>query len=369
MLEKLQRCMLHVAFDSDPICRAATITGTAARLGTAAHRVLEAIANGAVAIDADWNSVFEVLWQHEVHRQEQQALSTPHERHLGPARSWPYYGMQRAKLKRLAYNLWTRQQHRRQARPDRSLQAYPFTERHYEAFGGRLVGTADVVRTEQGDLLIEDYKTGAVTEVDAVTGELVARASYVQQLLLYAAMHHNTTGTWPVRGRLIPLDGEPVDIQIDSQQATERVILALNSLESYNKRLAGGTTVDALASPDPMTCRWCPYHGMCNPLWGYITETWNWERQSVECIVLTAISKPNNVVIADVQVLRGSVAPGVYRLDALHGLYSQRVLQEVGHIIRLSQLEVHDHHLRTTPSSILWLEPFGVDWVQAFPHE
>ena len=74
---------------------------------------------------------------------------------------------------------------------------------NYQAFDGQLRGCADVVfESAQGVELI-DYKTGKIFDEDE-DGNCTVKEKYWQQLHLYAAMHQDCTGTWPVKGHLVP---------------------------------------------------------------------------------------------------------------------------------------------------------------------
>lgn len=347
---KLRACPLRAAFDTDPDLRSTTITGPAARLGIVCHHILEAIGQGAIPVDADWDQAFSTLWEREIAAQERSVAETPHDRHLGRARFWPQYGIRRARVKRLAFHSWNA----RRGRPGfaREENARTFTERRYVAFDGKMVGIVDVVRAEGGEVIIEDYKTGAITEVDEATGTTVPRDDYIQQVLLYAAMHHDTTGQWPLRGRLIPLEGDPIDIHIDPEQASRAADDVLDALKAYNESVDQWTAPEELARPASGTCLQCHYKGMCDAIWCHVDDTWAWRRHAVEGIIIEAEQRLGGTIVVEIQVERGSVPPGRYILHASNASQCLQILAHLhGRLTRITELDLNGGKLIATAIS------------------
>jgi len=66
-----------------------------------------------------------------------------------------------------------------------------------------------------------DYKTGSIYENLSETGMQILRTPYRKQLLLYAAMHHWETETWPIAGHVIGLANEQETVHIAPVEAEQ----------------------------------------------------------------------------------------------------------------------------------------------------
>lgn len=316
MAARLQRCALEAIYSSNTSTGLPAISGPAARIGTACHRVLEAIANGDIPATANWETAFQDLWASILRVQEHEALNSPYERHVGPAGRWRNVGIQRARLKRLAYQLWNAQQ---------EYDVTPSAERRYEAFHGHLVGIADVVRETPAGIVIEDYKTGTIRDVDEETGTTTIRASYRQQMLLYAAMHHDVHGVWPIRGRLIPLEGDPVDVPIAPDEASQLVSDILQRAEKANTLLTQGIPLEQIGQPSPDTCRYCVYQAPCPAFWAAVDHTWAWEIHAIEGDILRTDSRADGTVVATIQAVGGSLLPSTIIVLAKAGFVADQL--------------------------------------------
>lgn len=354
MAARLQVCPLQVACDRDKLIQSMLVKGTSARLGTICHRVLEAVGKHAIQPTADWDAAFEKLWGQEVARMEAEVEQSARDCHLGSPERWPYYAMRRAWLKHTAQDIWSRQGEGMVVKraPERGI-VVAF-ERRYTAFEGRMRGTADVVRQIDGELVIEDYKTGAILEAGGERLAPKVRESYRQQLLLYAAMHHNTEGVWPKRARLIPLEGEPVDIAIDPQEASALAMAALTLLDTYNAALAAGRDPRDLACPGQDTCKWCGYHGVCDAVWEAMSPEWEWSYHAVEGLVLAAQPTSRGLTNADVNVERSSVPSGTYRIQTDTPAVGAALVRAQRSRVRITNLRFVGGRLVTTPTSGVW---------------
>lgn len=349
-VNQLRQCMLRVAFDSDVASRVSIMFNPAAHLGSVCHRVLESIGKGAISPNADWNASFEQLWQSEVTKQEMTVHNNLQDQNLGAMRYWRGYAIKRARLKHLAYQLWLKQRYHLSItnRPPHSTGI----EFRYTAFQGQMRGTADMVRWETGELIIEDYKTGVITDHDEVTGDTILRESYRQQLLLYAAMHHDTTSHWPTRARLIPLEGVPIEFPIDKVVASHVAAEALDLLKQYNNAVTNSATQSELANPSAIHCHWCPYKTVCDTLWEHITPEWEWNHHTVEGVV-TNLKFLQTRVVADLHVSNGSIASGFYHLHSINASISTAITQFTNQSIRISELKQRDNILCTTTTSLI----------------
>lgn len=237
----------------------------AARLGTACHEVL-ALAGAGQLPDADdpkWDTAFECTWQAAIAKQQERARANPFDAHWPPAEKWHYYSMRKVATRHLARRLSSRAG----TAGSQTLQEAPRS-----AYDGRLRGRPDVIRRGRRHE-IEDYKTGSLT--DPTSGEL--RPAYRQQVLLYAVLEHAGTGSWPERATLIPLEGDPISLAIDPEEAEAAGERAVAGLAAYNGAVEAGTPPIRLASPSPSTCRFCPYAIRCPGFWKAADESWGGE--------------------------------------------------------------------------------------------
>jgi CRISPR/Cas system-associated exonuclease Cas4 (RecB family) len=132
---------------------------------------------------------------------------------------------------------------------------------------GRLVGRPDVVR---GDAVV-DYKTG---EVHEQADNSVAKASYVRQLQIYAFLVKERTATWPARGVLLPMEGPPLEIEMEPVACESAATEAMDLLDEYNREIEAGVLPAKLAKPSPEACRWCPYQVLCPAFWAAAGGSW-----------------------------------------------------------------------------------------------
>ncbi len=272
-LGALEQCLLQVAFSTDPRYRKQVFQGPKARLGSACHALLDRISKGELAgvPEPAWRTKLEEIWKDEASKQENSALNSPLERHLGPVRRWPGYAIRRARVLRRASEILRRKQHAG------GRTASVRTERRYRSYGGKLRGRADAVYSSGSRTVIEDYKTGNIHEEQPGHG-VTLKESYRRQILLYAAMHHYETGTWPEAGYVVPLVGEREEVRIDPVEARQEAENAVQLLERYNAQLLEASSYWELASPSQEACRFCDYKAFCKPFWENSSPTWDWPR-------------------------------------------------------------------------------------------
>ena len=187
-------------------------------------------------------------------------------------------------------------------------------EQRQAAFDGHLVGKADVIiRGERPR--IEDYKTGSI--YNANDPEEV-KEQYRRQMLLYAVLEHEDTGTWPVTATLIPIEGDPLEIAIDPQEATRAAEEALAGLSAYNTAVESGVEPVAMAAPSQDVCRFCSFAIDCPALW--MTVDTSWQEAGYTMLAGTINSTEvahTGTVNLTVSAIRGSVPPGDYLLYQL----------------------------------------------------
>jgi hypothetical protein len=306
----LSNCFLQAVFHTVPLFRNVVFRGPKARLGSACHAFLERIMKHELTDipEADQQSELERLWSEEVSKEEELVRSSPLERHFGSAKRWPGYAVQRAQVMRKAQELLGsyRRAGEKRGRTE--------SERFYNAYSGRLRGRADAVFSWGQRTEIRDYKTGNIYEEDAF-GQMALKSRYRQQILLYAAMHHDQTGVWPVFGHVVPLTGDTVSIAIDPDEARREVETALGLLEEFNARVEQQDSPESLASPSQDVCRFCSYRALCEPFWQCVTRDWDWSRSvAIEGFVLQVHGDSAGDWTISTKVERGNTEDGVYRI-------------------------------------------------------
>ena len=311
----LADCGLRTAYESDAAFRGTVPSSPAARLGTVCHRVLELAGAGALPSTSSrhWRESFEEAWSTAVEEQEEERRRSPLEAHWPPPERWPYYAVRKVTARRLCERI--SDSTRRSPQGGRAPGATELQEQRQQAFGGRLRGRADVIRRSP-ETVIEDYKTGPVFD-EASTD---VNPHYRTQMLLYAVLEHETMGVWPKRATLVPLQGEPVVIEVDPADATAAAKAALEALEDYNRKVADGVQAIELAKPSPTACRFCSYAIECPAFWSSADE--NWLDEGIVAVAGPIQAREEsrlstfNVRIASAA---GSLAPGdylLYQLDA-----------------------------------------------------
>lgn len=265
LAELLRLCALRAGLARVQSASGLVLGNPKAWLGTAYHEVLAAVgkhAGAASAID---------VWEQAIHEQHERAKAHPLDRRFGPPNRWPGYHLVRAIALMRAQQVVDERDSGATyagALPGGYVAPSDGHERRLTAAGGRLVGRPDLLR----DDAVIDYKTGDVFEHGE---DDVVKASYIRQLQLYAFLVMESTGRWPARGVLLPMEGFPVEIMLDPTDCERVAAEALGLLDQYNSAVSGAVGVLDLATPSPETCRWCPFQLVCPPFWGAADRSWS----------------------------------------------------------------------------------------------
>ncbi len=262
LAEVLRLCPLRAGLSRADGADQLVLGNPKAWLGTAYHAVLE---HAGYCSGANSEGAHEAAWLAAVDRQHDRAQIHPLDRRFGPPERWPGYHLVRAMALLRAREFSSTP---RSPSPSGSPQGKGAgREQWLSGANGRLVGRPDVLR----DDAVIDYKTGDVHEHDDTN---VMKASYVRQLQLYGFLVKECTGIWPTRGVLLPMEGPPLEIELEPT-ACERVAAdALELLARYNREVQAGGTVAALASPSASACKWCPYQVLCPAFWEIAGPSW-----------------------------------------------------------------------------------------------
>jgi RecB family exonuclease len=298
----LEECHLRAAYRADTSFRAGTASSQAARLGSACHRVLERVAQGALPLASDqaWDSAFDALWMESVGLEANAASASPAESHWPVPERWRNYAMRKVATKTLARKIGGRL----------GASGVVRVEHAQQAAGGLIRGRADVIRRAPTHE-IEDYKSGSVFEEDS--SEL--KAAYRTQMLLYAVLEHEDTGSWPTRASVIPLAGAPVSIDIAPAEAKIAAAQALAALAEYNSAVGTAEHADQLASPTPDHCRFCEFAVLCPGFWASVSSEWrDGQVAAVAGWVVDSETAQRGLVALRLDVQRGSVPSGDWTL-------------------------------------------------------
>ncbi len=334
--EDLRDCPLRVAFALSPAHRDAVPMSPAARIGIICHEILAAAARSAFdeLPPEDLNAAFEEAWNEQLTLQTGAARASASGSRDGPPAEWPYINLKKARLRgRLRDLVEARRssaagQDRNGPMPAASGLPGNRVEARYDGFGGRITGRPDLILRRDGEVVIRDYKSGTIFAPDDAASpsavEPAVNPRYRRQLLLYSALYHDQTGTWPAHAELISLDGTRLDIPIDPVEATAVAAETLALLDGYNQRVTDGDAAHSLARPSPATCASCSYCALCPPFWDAVSPSWldagfRTSRDSVCLIGIITSATPltGGTLSLDIAAFSGTLPPGDYRLGGL----------------------------------------------------
>jgi len=173
----------------------------------------------------------------------------------------------------------------------------------------KLKGQPDVVSGSE----IWDYKSGSVVE-ESPDGAEQIKEGYVRQLRLYGHLVHENTGASPSKGKLLPMQGNPVEIDLTPESCKAEAEEAIGLLDALNTQIAQCESIDQLASASEDSCYWCNHKTYCESFWVNVAEGWWGDRNSAA--VSGSLSElPVEVhtgksVTLKINVSAGNVTPG-----------------------------------------------------------
>ena len=237
-----------------------------ARVGTISHRIFAEAGQG--RLDAD-EAATVARWHELVAEANSEINSYPLERHLAPlANSVPDLEVQRIRTTRNALVI---------AKQARSIprnnggSATPAPYGHeipVRSTDGLVRGTIDaVVREASTDVIIRDYKSGAIFESDA-GGTNQPREAYQLQLKMYARLYAETFGQWPTSLELVSLTGESQKVPFTKNDCSNLLDEARACLRLVNEKVAEHSRDSLpamLAKPTQQACAFCRYRPACGP--------------------------------------------------------------------------------------------------------
>jgi putative RecB family exonuclease len=114
------------------------------------------------------------------------------------------------------------------------------------------VGIVDRVDRLDGKLVVSDYKSGTLPGSRW-------RADKIQQVMLYAAALHRSTGELPDRARLLYLGQRILDVGVTERRVEE----AVEDLAGVWDRIGQACDGDTFAPRPTVLCGWCPFVDRC----------------------------------------------------------------------------------------------------------
>lgn len=137
--------------------------------------------------------------------------------------------------------------------------------------------------------MIIDYKSGQV--VDSVSGLL--KGQYARQLLLYAYLESESSGSWPDRLAVLPIRGEMIDVVPDTEASLALATEARGVLAAYNAQVPQPQP----GNPSESVCTWCDYVVDCPSFWTMNTEDWANGRWAIRGRVVAVTSSNSRVTV------------------------------------------------------------------------
>lgn len=139
----------------------------------------------------------------------------------------------------------------------------PSTEVVVESADRSVVGRIDAIDREGDHTILRDFKSGE--PVDSAGNPL---PEYRRQMLLYAALFHESNGRWPDRLELVNGRGRSFEVSFDPSTATAALLECKEVLRSVQSAVAesstlGDSRIARLARPEGDACRLCQHKPLC----------------------------------------------------------------------------------------------------------
>lgn len=263
-VNQLSQCFLQFAFSRD--VRFSSVlkrSNTYTSLGSAAHRLTEAVWRGDFALAAD-DEIREMLnssWEELVEKEYKKLQQHWSGRDVPVPKEWPFYSITRAKtIRRLLAEIARHQQQE----PKSDQHHTSWIEKEFVDEELQLKGIPDRVITQQDGFYVFDIKTGhSISEIST---------PYRRQLLLYAHLVAQNTGLKPLAMAIIRAGGETIWENISSQDIQN----CLDEVKTTTEAFVNTKSEDILstASPSPDVCRFCDYKVVCKAYWEDLNPSW-----------------------------------------------------------------------------------------------
>lgn len=248
-------CRLRLVLDTSipPVERHLPSQSPATYLGTVFHGVVEDARRGR-ASDPPARTRLEELWRTRLRAAETSARDAGDEDWLPFAESFDHLERMRLRALRLAESQRVR---------SGTGSGRGSTEAWIESADGLVVGKIDAIDCEDGLVVLRELKSGHVADEDGGALEV-----YRVQLMVYTALHYETTGSWPDRLELVGGRGERIDVELKPAEA----VSVLNECRSIIVDLRGAVgesrtlehpDVVSLGRTDGGACGSCRHRPIC----------------------------------------------------------------------------------------------------------
>lgn len=256
--------------------------------------------------DEEW---IEFLWDRSIDRIRNDVVTHPLNRRFSNAENWPGYHLTHAMARIRALEALAGRPRSREATPPAGATGGPAREQTFYAMDGKLKGQPDVVVGDE----LRDYKSGSVFE-ESPDGSKTVKEGYVRQLRLYGHLVKENSGVCPSKGKLLPMQGNPVEIDLVPEECEAEAREAIDLLDSLNSAISGNNSVDRLASASEESCYWCSHKTHCEVFWSNVSEGW-WDDGYSAAISGRLLEPPLEIhagksIALKIDILAGNIALG-----------------------------------------------------------
>ena len=276
-LEDLLTCGLRLTFRRDPRFADLRRGNPASALGLVAHNLAEITAPNQVERVPTERAPETAarLWDEAITVACADLSAQWPARDMPPPNRWPNYQRIRTRAVRQLISIIDRQA----AGSSATAGPAPTIEADLKIEGFPLEGRPD---------RIEHYSDGSeVVDIKSAPDYEDISDTHRRQLLSYALLWHASTGEWPKRASVQTLDGRRFSFDIDPAEAERLLDHITDLLEQYNAGVVAAETPEALATPSPDACQYCPYRVRCGPFFAAIDPSWDLYTRSFTGSVLS----------------------------------------------------------------------------------
>lgn len=268
LTESIRICPLQALLNRTAALRPYTLGNPKAWLGIAYHEVLEKLWSNERP-DFDDEQWVDFLWKRAVDQISNVAHSHPLNRRFADCETWSGYHLTHAMIRVRAREALTEQPRSREPSTPTGTGGGPAREQTLYAMDRKLKGQPDVVVGDE----IRDYKSGKVME-ELPDGSIRVKEGYVRQLRLYGHLVRENTGVCPSKGKLLPMQGAQVEINLTPDECEAEAKEAIGLLDSLNLAISNCGAAEQIASASEESCYWCSHKMYCDAFWGNVVEGW-----------------------------------------------------------------------------------------------
>lgn len=264
----MHACLLReiwIASGNEPLLPSSPL----AELGSVIHHLLEAAGRG--QLDGGQNGSVDATWEELISQAEKKmALSALRQHQVPLSRSIPDFEVRKLRACHRAAEIAHDAFQSHDNRPRQSSHPTGF-ELWVESHDGQVGGYIDRVTNTKDGVVLSDYKSGAILASGTGGGPGELKRTYKEQMELYAGLYRLKSGAWPIGLRIVPLQGTPVEVVLDPENAERLLAEASTFLCAANERIAevknGSAEITALALPKAVHCRLCLFRPACRAYW------------------------------------------------------------------------------------------------------